>query len=204
MSVYMDVVVVVVDRFLLRLLRYCHHASDDLLHHYHHRLQHHARVAYTLFLKEIGLSRQEADKFWSHQYSKKASTHTSCSHSWQNNGKKFGYSLDHLYGLTGGRKNYSAHSCVSIQDRSFSPTEQLTCPFVTRDIDDLTGIVCASLKDNTKHLDNILDLAKNGDGRKACGLLLKNKQQTLPSSDPGENMLERIKKPSHFYHLLEH
>ena len=45
-----------------------------------HRLGHHARVAYTLFLKEIGLSYEEALKFWAHHYSR-AST-PSASVSW--------------------------------------------------------------------------------------------------------------------------
>lgn len=58
----------------------------------HNRLQHHARVAYTLFLKEIGLPRDEAVTFWSHFYRRDATKGcTSCSHSWDRNGKKFEY-----------------------------------------------------------------------------------------------------------------
>ena len=45
------------------------------------RLGHHARVAYTLFLKEIGLGHAEALKFWAHHYSR-AST-PSASVSWE-------------------------------------------------------------------------------------------------------------------------
>ena len=44
-----------------------------------HRLGHHARVAYTLFLKEIGLGHAEALKFWSHHYSR-ASTPSASAH----------------------------------------------------------------------------------------------------------------------------
>ena len=47
-----------------------------------HRLGHHARVAYTLFLKEIGLGFEEAVKFWEHHYSTPGKD-CSCSHSWQ-------------------------------------------------------------------------------------------------------------------------
>ena len=47
-----------------------------------HRLGHHARVAYTLFLKEIGLGFEEAVKFWEHHYSAPGKD-CSCSHSWQ-------------------------------------------------------------------------------------------------------------------------
>ena len=57
-----------------------------------HRLQHHARVAYTLYLKEIGLPCDEAVTFWSHYYKRDAAKGcTSCCHSWDTNAKKFSY-----------------------------------------------------------------------------------------------------------------
>ena len=57
-----------------------------------HRLQHHARVAYTLYLKEIGLPCDEAVTFWSHYYKRDAAKGcTSCTHSWDSNSKKFSY-----------------------------------------------------------------------------------------------------------------
>ena len=102
----------------------------------HHRLGHHARVAYTLFLKEIGLSLEEAFKFWSHYYSKPTKVHEKCSHSWQENHRKFDYSLNHLYGQAGGRKDYSAHSCSAIGGRASSVNEELTCAFMN-DIEDI-------------------------------------------------------------------
>ena len=103
----------------------------------HHRLGHHARIAYTLFLKEIGLTLDEAFKFWSFHYSKRPSHHheQKCAHSWQENTKKFEYSINHLYGNAGGRKNYSAHSCAAIAERRSSVNEELTCPYIG-DIED--------------------------------------------------------------------
>lgn len=57
-----------------------------------HRLQHHARVAFTLFLKEIGLPRHEAVTFWSSFYSRDAAQScTSCCHSWDKDERKFLY-----------------------------------------------------------------------------------------------------------------
>ena len=70
----------------------------------HNRLGHHARIAYTLFLKEIGLPLEEALKFWSLHYSKvpEISHHEhKCAHSWQENSKKFEYSINHMYGNAG-------------------------------------------------------------------------------------------------------
>ena len=100
-----------------------------------HRLGHHARVAYTLFLKDIGLPLEEALKFWNFHYSQDANHHDKCSHSWQENGKKFEYSINHLYGNAGGRKSYSAHNCQSVAKRCSSINDELNCPFY--DIEDL-------------------------------------------------------------------
>merc|ERR1712018_204026 len=65
-----------------------------------HRLGHHARIAYTLFLKEIGLPLEEALTFWKYYYSKDPVNnhdHQKCDHSWQENSRKFEYSINHLY-----------------------------------------------------------------------------------------------------------
>lgn len=59
---------------------------------------------------------QQALEFWRSQYSIPGCKHgPSCSHSWQADERKFTYSVRHLYGLEGGRKNYSAPCCSSIQ-----------------------------------------------------------------------------------------
>ncbi|XP_059099029.1 uncharacterized protein LOC131893103 [Tigriopus californicus] len=97
------------------------------------RLPHSARISFTLFLKEIGLSFEESVQFWRRFYSQesKPSSTVSCCHSWQNHEKKLMYSIRHLYGLVGGRKNYSAHSCAAICRQSLSsPSEMLLCPFL--------------------------------------------------------------------------
>ena len=99
-----------------------------------HRLGHHARVAYTLFLKDIGLPLEESLKFWSHFYSKNSYNHQKCTHSWQENSKKFEYSINHLYGNAGNRKSYSAHNCQSIAQRCSNLNDELNCPFY--DIED--------------------------------------------------------------------
>ena len=102
------------------------------------RLGHHARIGYTLFLKEIGLPLEESIKFWSCHYSESANPgeHSKCAHSWQTDGKKFIYNIRHLYGVSGSRKSYRAHKCASIINNR-SPLNQLSCPFNEIDIEDL-------------------------------------------------------------------
>ena len=58
------------------------------------RVGHHARVAYTLFLKEIGMGFDQAVAFWEHHYSKPhSSTSSRCSHSWQVDQSRYVYSI---------------------------------------------------------------------------------------------------------------
>nr|CAD7394901.1 unnamed protein product [Timema cristinae] len=82
-----------------------------------HRLTHESRRLYTLFLKDIGMSVGEAINFWEEEYSKPhIHNHGGCTHSWQENVRKYTYGIRHMYGLEGGRYNYRGPSCVGIQE----------------------------------------------------------------------------------------
>ena len=158
----------------------------------HNRLGHHARIAYTLFLKEIGLSLEESLKFWSAYYSKNIKNQdTKCTHSWQENHKKFDYSIRHLYGTVGGGKNYSAHSCNSIADRSTSVNDELTCPFHDLDIEDLGQLLSQEFKANEVQVSNILKY--NSHPTTACSKYLQEKKNLKEIS------AVEITKPSQYY-----
>ncbi|XP_029644035.1 DNA primase large subunit isoform X1 [Octopus sinensis] len=93
-----------------------------------HRLKHHARIRYTLFLKEAGLPVHEAIMFWRNEYSQScadAKTAGSCNHTWHKDEKRYVYNIRHLYGLEGSRVNYRAHTCSHIQVATDG------CPFVS-------------------------------------------------------------------------
>lgn len=79
-----------------------------------HRLSHNARFCYTLFLKECGMSLDDAIIYWKTEYSKPHSCTSVCVHDWQTDAKKFTYSIRHMYGIEGGRKNYKTPNCRSI------------------------------------------------------------------------------------------
>jgi len=85
------------------------------------------------------------------------------------------FSISHLYGEAGGRKNYSAHGCSSILSRSSSPREQLVCPFAVDDESDLK----TALKNDVdaKDVDSVVKL--RNDPRKSCSLMLKLKCQNV-------------------------
>jgi DNA primase large subunit len=91
-----------------------------------HRLCHRPRVQYTLFLKEIGLHVDDCIQLIKTEYSLPArqvgQRNHACEHSWHTDSRRYKYGTRHLYGLEGGRKNYSAHTCQSIQVILFSKT----------------------------------------------------------------------------------
>lgn len=57
----------------------------------------------------------ESIEFWSKEYAQSTGSCTSCSHSWQKDGKKYVYSLRHLYGLEGSRREYQTPGCQQVQ-----------------------------------------------------------------------------------------
>ena len=79
-----------------------------------HRLSHYARFYYTLFLKECGMNLEDALIYWRNEYSKPHSCTSLCTHDWRTDAKKFTYSIRHMYGLEGGRKNYKTPNCQGI------------------------------------------------------------------------------------------
>ncbi len=98
--------------------------------HRRHRLRHHDRVAYTLFLKDAGMPLEQALDFWRFHYSQgEGSSDSCCGHTWEKDGRRYEYSIQHLYGRRGACKDYSSHSCLSVQDSSGGPGSQLLCPF---------------------------------------------------------------------------
>ncbi|XP_065175230.1 uncharacterized protein LOC135805155 [Sycon ciliatum] len=98
-----------------------------------HRLDHHARVQYSLYLKRIGLGAEDALQFWREEYSKTpACCHgktTGCTHSWHTDGRRYTYNIRHLYGLEGSRRNYSCFSCQHMIEESGSASGAGGCPF---------------------------------------------------------------------------
>lgn len=81
------------------------------------RLRHHARIRYTLFLKDIGLPVMENIAFWEDFYCKPKLGHGGgCCHSWEGSDKRrYTYGIRHLYGIEGSRRNYTSHSCTALQ-----------------------------------------------------------------------------------------
>ena len=123
------------------------------------------------------------------------------------------FSIAHLYGEAGSRKNYSAHGCQAIMGRSSSPREQLVCPFAVDDVCELTdnklGLVQVSSdpQKNCAYYLNVLcqrpeqtsDSSLKGDGELA---------HRVPTGNQVNHEIDRVvedfafDKPSHFFRIL--
>ncbi|KZT58067.1 DNA primase, large subunit [Calocera cornea HHB12733] len=85
-------------------------------------LKHFGRLQYTLFLKALGVSVEEAVVFWRKAY---GGTMTDDKFN-----KEYKYNIRHSYGLEGKRANYPAKSCQTIlTSNQPGPTESHGCPF---------------------------------------------------------------------------
>ena len=79
------------------------------------------QIQLTLFLKDLGLPVHQAVALWQQEYSLPSKAGSSCNHSWQSDGRRYTYSIRHLYGLEGARRNYRSYCCDTLQvDHQFS------------------------------------------------------------------------------------
>ncbi|XP_071564566.1 uncharacterized protein [Temnothorax nylanderi] len=122
-----------------------------------HRLSHYARLYYSLFLKEIGMTLEDSIVFWRQEYSKPHTCTSVCSHNWQSNEKKFIYSIRHMYGLEGSRRNYKTPDCNLICTGISGATYEGGCPFKDFDMSALRNLLRASLTEGEieKFVNNI-------------------------------------------------
>ncbi|XP_049870753.1 DNA primase large subunit-like [Pectinophora gossypiella] len=143
-----------------------------------HRLSHSQRFYYSLFLKDIGMSVGEAIDFWRTEYQQSPNSH-SCCHNWQKDEKKFVYGIRHMYGLEGGRKNYTSVNCQRIQNSDTSCSEG-GCPFKSFDNQKMIQVLNSQTKMTNTMMSQICELKRKHQYTSACVLYL---QKCLESSD---------------------
>ncbi|ROT85294.1 DNA primase large subunit [Penaeus vannamei] len=145
------------------------------------RLRHHERFKYSLFLKDIGLPLKENIRFWEDFYSKPHCTSASgCTHSWAGNDRnRYVYSIKHFYGLEGGRKNYTSHSCASLQECHPQPTEVRGCPFTSTNAEDVSTLIKKFVPHSTNILDNVMKEVVLGRASAAC----QNRNESYPGTN---------------------
>ncbi|BGP42092.1 DNA primase subunit pri2 [Rhodotorula kratochvilovae] len=137
-------------------------------------LKHEGRQQYSLFLKGIGLSVEEAIAFWRKSFS----TITDDKFN-----KEYRYNIRHNYGLEGSRKNYTPKSCTAIITGPMpGPNQAHGCPFRHHSDAALTSLLHATLGGAmaSSDLKEILAATKSGHYHVACTRVFELQHAKLP------------------------
>ncbi|XP_012053963.1 PREDICTED: LOW QUALITY PROTEIN: DNA primase large subunit-like [Atta cephalotes] len=147
-------------------------------------LRNSGRMQYGLFLKGIGVTLEDALRFWRDAFSKKADGVAF--------EKKYAYSVKHYFGKEGKQTNYTPYGCQKIISSSVGPGEYHGCPFRHMDRDSLCQKLtsCGVFASN---MTEILDLAKDGQYHLACAKyfeVMHNKPASKPLLHPNAYFVE--------------
>ncbi|XP_052276679.1 DNA primase large subunit-like isoform X2 [Dreissena polymorpha] len=125
-----------------------------------HHLKHGGRQQYGLFLKGIGLSLEEAMKFWRIEFCKLIDV--------DKFDKQYSYNIRHNYGKEGKRADYTPYSCMKIiMSNAPGPGDSHGCPFKHID-QDLLKQRLKTMNIGDQYLDKIVSEVKTGRYNVAC------------------------------------
>ncbi|XP_060572959.1 DNA primase large subunit-like [Ruditapes philippinarum] len=125
-----------------------------------HHLRHGGRQQYGLFLKGIGLSLEEAIKFWRSEFTKLIDV--------DKFDKQYLYNIRHNYGKEGKRADYTPYSCMKIiMSNAPGPGDAHGCPFKHTDMD-LLKQKLKNMAVGDSYLEKIMSEVKAGRYNVAC------------------------------------
>lgn len=133
-------------------------AHDHLRAHHHHKYD--GRRQYQLFLKGIGLSLEDALRFWREEFTKKMDA--------EKFDKQYAYNIRHNYGKEGSMTNYTPLSCLSIINMAYAAGSTHGCPYKIFDSAVLkTKLLSYGMSQS--HVQEILNYSSKGHFQLACG-----------------------------------
>lgn len=162
------------------------------------------QFCFSLFLKEAGLSLEQSLLFWKHHFSQEAGHTSNCSHTWQKNQSYIQYSLRHMYGMEGAKKDYTAHSCAQLQRKD-------CCPFTSKAIR-MDPILQQSETLSAVDIEDIGQLCEDGRYIAACKCYMVQSSKIAPlqdklddtKADGVETSAVQFTKPSQYYFAFKH
>lgn len=117
-------------------------------------LRNSGRMQYGLFLKGIGVTIEDALRFWRDAFSKKTDGAAF--------EKKYAYSIRHYYGKEGKQTNYTPYGCQKVIASSVGPGEYHGCPFRHMDRDSLCQkLTSYGVFASSKNIDFFLPILKS-------------------------------------------
>lgn len=121
-----------------------------------HKLKHWGRLQYTLFLKGAGLSLEDASAYFQRHFTRLMTV--------DQFQKGYAYSLRHMFGKEGARKNYTPYSCMKIiLGNAPEPGAHHGCPYKHAPDGQLVQML-SGLKLGLPEVKEIVTLAKHGPG----------------------------------------
>jgi len=140
----------------------CMKSMQEVLETTHH-VKYKSRLQYGLFLKGIGLSLEDAMKFWRGEFTKSANCDVDKFE------KEYSYGIRYNYGKEGKKKNWQPYDCMKIIMENVGPGESHGCPFRHHESRSLRQRVEAyGLK--KEEADEVLKKVESGHFQIACGL----------------------------------
>ncbi|KAF0483922.1 DNA primase large subunit Spp2 [Gigaspora margarita] len=159
-----------------------------------HHLKHYARMQYSLFLKGIGLTVEEALIFWRKSFS------SITDEKFQ---KEYAYNIRHNYGMEGKRQDYLPLNCNSIiMHKQPGPGEQHGCPFKHFSEDNLKVFLTQTGVKKDEHLKAILDIVKGKHYQVACTKyfeITKCLEDSISRGDGERHLMETITHPNSYF-----
>jgi len=129
-----------------------------------HHIKYKSRLQYGLFLKGIGLTLEDALKFFRGEFTKKADTDIDKFE------KEYAYGIRYNYGKEGKKKNWQPYDCMRIIMESVGPGETHGCPFRHHEGRTIRQRVEAYGGLKKEQVDAILAKVEEGHYQIACGM----------------------------------
>jgi len=155
-----------------------------------HHLKYKARLQYGLFLKGIGLSMDDAIRFFRGEFTQ---SHIDA----DKFDKEYTYGIRYNYGKEGKKVNWAPWNCMRVIMESVGPGENHGCPYKHHDPENLRQMLVQSGLEGDG-LNQVMNLTKEGHFQKACVLQFKYSHKGQELSTP---MTEH---PNQFYQESVH
>jgi DNA primase large subunit len=162
-------------------MRYMHDIMRDK-----HKLKYRGRIIYGLFLKGIGVTLEDALRFFREEFCKVIDL--------DKFDKSYSYGIRYNYGKEGARINYTPYSCLKIIQSMPGPDETHGCPYRLFQPSVLRSKL-QSYGCGPGHAQEVVHIAEKGHYQLACGRYFEVTHN--------EKLLEGINHPNHYFELSQ-